>query len=235
MNTLKQIIEKDDTISGKLFDLFIQFLIILSLISFSVETLPDLNDNFKHLLKSLETSIVIIFTVEYLLRLIVADKKIKFVFSFYGLIDLFAILPFYMTTSLDLRSIRIFRLFRLFRIFKIFRYSQAIQRFKDAFFSIKEELFLFLMATGFLIYLSAVGIYYFENRAQPEQFKSIFHSLWWAVATLTTVGYGDIYPVTVGGKVFTFLILMIGLSIVAIPAGLIASALTKTCGDDEQG
>jgi voltage-gated potassium channel len=232
MNTLKQIIEKNDTVSGRLFDLFIQFLIILSLLSFSVDTLPDLNDNFKYFLKLLETSIVIIFTVEYLLRLIVAEKKIKFVLSFYGLIDLFAILPFYITTSLDLRSIRIFRLFRLFRIFKIFRYSRAIQRFRDAFFSIKEELVLFLLATGFLIYVSAVGIYYFENRAQPEQFKSIFHSLWWAVATLTTVGFGDIYPVTVGGKVFTFLILMIGLGIVAIPAGLIAAALTKTNGDD---
>ena len=78
-----------------------------------------------------------------------------------------------------------------------------------------------------LLYLSSVGIYYFESDAQPEQFKSVFHSLWWSVATLTTVGYGDVYPVTVGGKVFTFFVLMIGLGIVAVPAGLVASALAK--------
>lgn len=82
-----------------------------------------------------------------------------------------------------------------------------------------------------LLYLSAVGIYYFENEAQPEVFKSIFHSLWWALATLTTVGYGDIYPITVGGKIFTFFVLIIGVGIVAIPAGLIASAITVAKSD----
>ena len=78
-----------------------------------------------------------------------------------------------------------------------------------------------------MFYLSGVGIYYFENEAQPEAFSSIFHSLWWSVITLTTVGYGDIYPITAGGKIFTFFILIIGLGIVSIPAGLIASALSK--------
>jgi voltage-gated potassium channel len=78
-----------------------------------------------------------------------------------------------------------------------------------------------------LIYLSAVGIYYFENSAQPEQFSSIFSSLWWSVVTLTTVGYGDVYPITVGGRIFTFVILMIGLGIIAIPSGMISSALTE--------
>ena len=80
----------------------------------------------------------------------------------------------------------------------------------------------------FLLFLSSVGIYYFENPAQPEVFQSIFHSMWWAVATLTTVGYGDIYPITVGGKMFTAIMLFIGLGIVAVPTGLISSALTKT-------
>lgn len=89
----------------------------------------------------------------------------------------------------------------------------------------KEELILFFITTLFIIYIAAVGIYYFENAAQPENFKSVFHSLWWAVATLTTVGYGDIYPITVGGRFFTFLILMVGLSIVSVPAGLLTSAL----------
>ncbi len=79
----------------------------------------------------------------------------------------------------------------------------------------------------FMLYLSAVGIYYFENPAQPDKFSSIFESLWWSVTTLTTVGYGDAYPVTVGGRVFTFFILMIGLGVVAVPTGLLSSSLTK--------
>jgi len=96
-----------------------------------------------------------------------------------------------------------------------------------AFKSIKAELLIFFIASLFLLYVSAVGIYYFERNAQPEVFSSIFHSLWWAVATLITVGYGDIYPITIGGKVFTFIMLMIGLGIIAVPTALIAFALTK--------
>lgn len=145
-----------------------------------------------------------------------------------------AILPFYISTGIDLRSIRVFRFFRLARSFKLFRYNKAIQRFSTAFIMIKEELILFLFATAFLLYFSAVGIYYFENPAQPEQFQSIFDSLWWAVATLTTVGYGDVYPVTVGGKIFTFFVLLIGLGIVAVPAGLVSSALTMSLENEKQ-
>jgi len=231
---LKRIIEENDTTAGKAFDLFIQFLIVLSLVSFCIETLPNLGTNTKWILNTTEVIIIAIFTLEYLLRLFVADKKLKFVFSFYALIDLIAILPFYVARGIDLRSIRVFRLFRLIRAFKIFRYSKAIQRFKNAFLEVKEELILFLVATGFLLFIAAVGIYYFENPAQPEQFKSIFHSLWWAVATLTTVGYGDIYPITAGGKIFTSFIVIIGLGIIAVPTGLLASALTKTIKEDKQ-
>ena len=108
-----------------------------------------------------------------------------------------------------------------------------MNRFGKAIALAKEEAILFLLATIVLLYLSAVGIYYFEHQVQPEQFKSIPHSLWWAVATLTTVGYGDVYPITVGGKVFTFIILMIGLGIIAVPAGLVASALSKVREDEK--
>ena len=83
------------------------------------------------------------------------------------------------------------------------------------------------MVTSFLLYLSAVGIYYFENAAQPEKFKSVFHSLWWAVTTLTTVGYGDMYPITTGGKLFSTLIVFLGLGLVAVPSGLLATAFSK--------
>jgi voltage-gated potassium channel len=235
LGTLRKIVERNDTAAGRVFDLFIQVLILLSLVSFSIETLPDLSTSTRILLGRLEVITVLIFTAEYLLRLVVADKKLKFVFSFYGLIDLVAIAPFYFTTGVDLRSVRIFRLFRLFRTLKILRHSTALRRFRTAFCMIRTELLMFLTATVFLLFVSAVGIYYFENEAQPEVYKSIFHAMWWSAATLTTVGYGDIYPVTVGGKVFTFLMLMVGLGVVAVPTGLISSAMTKAIADVHQG
>jgi len=224
---LKQVVEKNDTRYGRILDLFIQFLILVSLVGFSVETLPDLTPSTRAILSLIETFCVVIFTIEYLLRISVADQKLKFIFSFYGLIDLIAILPFYIASGIDLRAVRMFRMFRVFRAFKLFRFSSAIERFRQAFNLIKAELILFFVATMFVIYLAAVGIYYFENVAQPELFKSVFHSLWWAVTTLTTVGYGEIYPITVGGKLFTFVILMVGLGIVAVPSGLLAAAMNK--------
>ena len=122
----------------------------------------------------------------------------------------------------------------MFRIFKLLKYNSAIDRLLFAFREIKKELFIFLIATIFLLYVSSVGIYYFENEAQPDQFKSVFHSMWWAVATLTTVGYGDVYPITLGGKLFTTFIVFIGMGLVAVPTGLLASALAKTIGKDKQ-
>jgi voltage-gated potassium channel len=234
MPSLKEIVEYNDSRESKIFNGFIEILIIISIISFSIQTLPDLTLKTREFLNILETVIVIIFTIEYILRSIVADNKLKYIFSFYGIIDLLAILPFYVTAGIDLRALRMFRLFRILRAFKLFRYSKAIKMFQKALKLIKEELIVFFLSTCFMLFLSAVGIYYFENPLQPDAFKSVFHSLWWAVITLTTVGYGDMIPITVGGKVFTFIILMIGLAIVAVPTGLITSAISRTKEYDEE-
>ena len=229
---LKEIVERTNTLPGRIFDYVVMFLIIFSLISFSVETLPDLSTAAREVLDQLEVVIVIIFTCEYFLRIFVADRKRDYIFSFYGIVDLLAIAPFYIMTTVDLRSIRVFRLLRIIRLLKLFRYGKAVERFQLALQMVREELILFSFVTLVLLWLSAVGIYYFENEAQPEHFASIFHSLWWAVATLTTVGYGDVFPVTIGGRIFTFFILLIGLGVVAVPAGLFASALTKVRQDE---
>ncbi|NLX14368.1 MAG: ion transporter [Phycisphaerales bacterium] len=234
--TLKQVIEQHDTRLGRAFDLFIQALIVLSLLSFSLETTPHLSEASRAWLGRFETFSVVLFTVEYLLRIYVARPRLSYIFSFFGIVDLLAILPFYIGLEIDLRSIRTFRLLRLFRIFKFARYSAAMRRFHLAVNIAKEEIILFLCATLILLYLAAVGIYYFESDAQPESFGSVFHCLWWAVATLTTVGYGDVFPITVGGKLFTFFILLIGLGVISVPAGLVASALGKArqLDEDEQ-
>ena len=222
---LKNIVESNDIAAGRTFDLVIQCLIIVSLVTFSIETLPNLSPRFQWWLYAIEIGTVAVFTIEYLLRLAVSDRKLKFAFSFFGIIDLLSILPFYISTGVDLRSIRAFRLLRLFRAFKLVRYSKAIQRFHRALIIAREELVLYFIVTVMLVYLAAVGIYYCETDSQPDKFTSVFHSLWWAVATLTTVGYGDIYPITTGGKIFTFLMLLVGLGIVSVPAGIVSSAL----------
>ena len=102
-----------------------------------------------------------------------------------------------------------------------------MSRFARAFALAKEEFALFVIATMMILFLAAVGIYYFERDAQPEAFASVFHSLWWAVTTLTTVGYGDVYPITVGGRFFAYIVVMVGLGVIAVPASVLASALTR--------
>ncbi len=231
---IKSIVEINDNPVSRFFSLCIQALILVSIVTFSMETIPDLDPKTRSILHFVETFCVIIFTIEYLLRIYVANHKLKFIFSFFGLIDFLAILPFYLAFGVDLRSLRALRFLRLFRIFKLVRYNRAMTQFTRAIKSAKEQIFLFIFITLILIYFAAVGIYYFENQAQPEHFSSIFDSLWWAIITLTTVGYGDVYPITIGGKMFTFFILMIGLGIVAIPTGIISSALTKSVDPDDK-
>ncbi|MFT4848205.1 MAG: voltage-gated potassium channel [Sediminicola sp.] len=231
---IKSIIELNDNRLSRFFGFSIQILIILSVITFSVETIPDLKPQTRSILKSFELLCVIVFSIEYLLRVYVADRKIKFIFSFFGIVDLLAILPFYLAFGIDLRSIRAFRFFRLFRLFKLVRYNRAIKHFARAIAIAREEILLFFFITLILIYLSAVGIYYFEHEVNPKHFSSIFDSLWWAIITLTTVGYGDAVPVTAGGRVFTFIILMIGLGVVAIPTGILSSALTRSIEEKEE-
>jgi voltage-gated potassium channel len=227
MINVKKLIEDDDTWYGKSFDLFIQFLIVLSIITFSIETIPTISAESRRLLRVIEIVCVLFFTAEYLTRIIVSDNKLKFIFSFYGIFDILAILPFYVSTGIDLRALRAVRLLRLIKIFRLGMYSKAAKRFYLALSIAKEELVLYVFLSLILIFFSAMGIYYFEREVQPDTFSSVFLSLWWAIITLTTVGYGDVYPLTIGGRIFTFFVLIIGLGFIAFPTGLIASALTR--------
>ena len=224
---LRAVIEDTSTVKGKIFDYFIQVLILLSLLAFTIETFPDNSKSTIKLLNTFEFLCVIIFSVEYLLRVFVSKKPLKYIFSFYGIIDFLAIFPFYLKSIYDLRALRAFRIFRIFRALKLIRYNRALNRFNIASKIVKEELILFLILTSIFVFIASAGIYFFENEAQPENFSSVIHSGWWAIVTLTTVGYGDVYPITVGGKIFTTFIVLIGVGIVTIPAGLVASALSK--------
>lgn len=227
MTTLKDIIERIDNRPGRIFDACIQVLIVISIVMFTAETLPSLNDNTRSWLRGFEIFSVAVFSAEYALRLWVATPRRAYAFSFFGIVDILAIAPSLIGAGIDLRSIRALRMLRLFRLFKLARYSAATRRFHTALAIAKEEIVLFLAAALVLLYLASVGIYYFESEAQPDRFGSVFDCMWWSVATLTTVGYGDVYPVTPGGKIFTFFMLVIGLGVISVPAGLVASALGK--------
>ena len=224
---LRRIVQETDTPAGRVFDLIVLVLIAVSLITFSLETLPNLPAAAHKAFAFSEIVITLLFTLEYGLRIVTAPRKKDYIFSLYGIVDLIAILPFYVASGIDLRALRAVRMLRIFRILKLAGYSKVIIDFGQAIRHAKEQFIIFAIAALVVLYVSAAGIYYFEHEAQPQQFASIFHSLWWAVATLTTVGYGDVYPITAGGKIFTFVVLMWGLGIVAVPAGIIASSLSS--------
>ena len=224
---IRSIVEDNTTKRGRIFDYFIQALIFISLISYSIETIPNNSIETISILNFIEYFTVIVFTAEYLVRIYSSKRPISYVVSFYGIVDFLAVIPFYLSIGLDLRSLRAFRIFRIFRALKIVRYNKALKRFGIAARIVKEEVILFFIIIVIFIFLVSSGIYFFENEAQPEAFKSVPHSFWWTIVTLTTVGYGDVYPITLGGKIFTFFVLIIGVAVVTVPAGLVATALGK--------
>jgi voltage-gated potassium channel len=134
--------------------------------------------------------------------------------------------------AFNLQAVRVFRLLRLLRLFKLVRYTDAVYRFRRAFLIARDDLVLFGVVALIVVYLSGMGIYHFEHEVQPDRFASVFDGLWCAVVTLTTVGYGDLYPVTAGGRLFTFVVLILGLGVIAVPSGLLASALSRVRAEE---
>ncbi len=202
-------------------------LILLSAISIALETMPELPFSFRVSLARFEIVVLVIFALEYLTRIICSPRPLRYIFSFWGLIDLLAVLPLLAILSPQWMAIRVFRLLRLIRLLKLFRTSRALDRMARAFRAVRGELIVFAVLAGLMLYVAAVGIYIFEHPVQPEEFSSIPKSLWWAVASLTTVGYGDMVPVTLGGRIFTTVVLFVGLGIVAGPAAIITTALLE--------
>ena len=222
---------------NKYFIQFIYGLIILNVIALILESYQELQVEFRNIFYWFEVFSVIIFTIEYLFRLWVSDlepkyegsnvmKRFKFATSTLGLIDIFAILPFYlpMIFPFDLRMIRILRLFRLLRIFKLGRYSKSLQTINNVFKETKAELTITFFVAFVLLVLSSTLMFYIEGDAQPEKFSNIGNAFWWSIATLTTVGYGDVYPITAMGKVLSAFIALIGIGFIALPTGIISSA-----------
>lgn len=214
---------------------FLYALIVINVIALILESYQEIQSAYQTILDSIEIFSVIIFTIEYFLRIWAADylsnessfkSRLKFLFSPLGIIDLLAILPFYLPLIMviDLRVVKVLRLFRLLRIFKLSRFSKSLTTIIQVFKETKADLIITAFVTFILLVLSSTLMYYFEKEAQPIKFASIGHAFWWSVATLTTVGYGDVYPVTGIGKLLSGLTALIGIGFVALPTGIISSA-----------
>ncbi|MFY0601771.1 MAG: ion transporter [Cyclobacteriaceae bacterium] len=226
--------EGDDRLS-KRFDIFIMSMILLNVAAVILETVENIHNEFIEVFYYFEIVSIIIFSIEYLGRLWTCTYfekykhpfwgRIKFIFSFAGLIDLLAILPFYLPLvfAMDGRFLRMLRLFRVLRIFKMGRYSTAFNLIVKVVSKRKEELLITLTIVLVMLILASSMMYYIEHEAQPDNFSSIPETMWWGVATLTTVGYGDVYPVTGFGKVLGAFIAILGVGIFALPAGIIAA------------
>ena len=235
--------------ASKIFDWMIMILIALSIISIILESFKNIYTRHQTMFRMFEAITITVFTVEYLLRIWTAEylypeakhPRLKYVFSFMALIDLFAILPFFLPFfSADLRFLRmmrLFRLFRLLRVFKLGRYLDALQVIVKVIRESGPQLVMSVVICFFVMLFSAIIMYSVENPEQPEQFPNVISALWWAICTLTTVGYGDVYPVTAIGKFLTSLISVVGIGIIAIPTGIIAAGfnrvITKEKGEDE--
>ncbi len=224
---------------SRTFDFFLMVLIILNVFAVMLETVDSFYAKYGQVLKVFEVFSVSVFTIEYLLRVWVCTEnprfshpvrgRIKFIFTPFGIVDLVAILPFYIPTvfPMDLRFMRAVRLFRIFRIFKVGRYYRAWELLVDVLRDKKEELLVTVFAIVIGLVIVSSLMYFAEHDAQPEVFSSIPASLWWAVITLTTVGYGDIYPVTFWGKLLAGVVSILGIGLFALPAGILASGFSE--------
>ena len=203
-----------------------------------LETEESIFTKFKILFSTFEVLSIAVFTIEYLLRLWVCTEepkyhspvicRLRYALAPLSLVDLFSFLPFYLPfTNLDLRFLRALRLFRLFRIFKIGRYSQSVTLLVRVLRSKKEELVITLFSGLILLIIASSLVFVAEHDAQPDVFSSIPASMWWGAVTLTTVGYGDIYPKTILGKFLGAFIAILGIGLFALPAGIIASGFSS--------
>ena len=243
-----EIIQKgqDGDKASKVFDNFIIILICINVISIFIETF-SISADVSHVFKLIEIFSVIVFTIEYLLRVWTAPllypessslkATFKYIFSFMALIDLLAILPFYFPffIKIDLRILRALRLIRLFRLFKMNRYTSALTTVFTVIKNKASELLSSIFVDFILMLISSVFMYTIESPVQPEVFQNGFSGLWWAVATFTTVGYGDIYPITTAGRILSMIMAVLGIALVAVPTGIISSGFMelnqKKCED----
>lgn len=240
-----EIFFEQDNKLGQIIDKLILLLIVVNLVSIMLASIESLSQNYGNLFRIIEVFSILVFTTEYCLRLYSSDYKknsphgqsrLRYAFSFMALVDLLAILPFYIPVSMlpDLRFLRALRMFRAFRVFRMLKFSRSLNLIWTVLRNEKRNLLITTFAMLIMLILSAFLMYEAEHDTQPEVFASIFHSLWWAVATLTTVGYGDVFPVTILGKIISSIVALLGIALVALPSGIIASGFMTELAKEKE-
>jgi voltage-gated potassium channel len=223
---------------SRTFDIFILTLIFMNVAAVVVGTVESIYSRWTRLFDSFEVFSVIVFTIEYVARVwsCVSNERyrdgfrarLRFMRQPLPVVDLVAVLPFYLPfLGVDLRFVRMFRIVRMLRLAKVGRYYSSLTLIRDTIRARKEELVLSFAILLTLLLLSASGIYYCENEAQPDKFSSIPGALWWSVVTLTTVGYGDAYPVTGAGKFFASVVAILGIGMFALPTGILGASFVE--------
>jgi voltage-gated potassium channel len=225
--------DKNDNV-GKFIDLFLILLITVNIIAVVLETVDTIREQYENWFFLIEVFSVAVFSVEYLVRIWTCVEseeaseknwqRLRYATSPMAIIDLMAILPFYLSffVAFDLRFLRVLR---LLRVFKLTRYSSAMSMLLDVFREEASAFFAGFFILIVLLILAASGAYLVEHSVQPDKFGSIPHAMWWAMATLTTVGYGDVTPITPLGQLFGALVTVVGVGMAALPAGILASGL----------
>ena len=224
-----EIIFEAETKAGKRFDVALLWLIVLSVAVVMLESVGYIHDEHGDLLFTLEIVFTIIFTIEYVMRLLVVQKPWKYAFSFFGLVDLLSIIPTYLAIfsigSSSLLVIRILRLMRIFRVLKLIGFVKEGQMLRKALNASRHKISVFLLAVSSSVVVLGTVMYLVEG---PENgFTSIPRSIYWAVITLTTVGYGDIYPHTPVGQALASIVMILGYAIIAVPTGIVSSEMVK--------
>lgn len=226
---LYEIIFEADTRAGRIFDLSLIILILVSIFLVIIDSIEPVHDKYYYELRIAEWIITIIFTVEYILRIYTVYKPVKYVLSFYGLIDLIAILPGYIififSAGQNLLVIRAIRLLRIFRILKLSQYTSAGRLLALALYRSREKIFMFLMVILALVIIFGTIMYLVEGR--ENGFTSIPVGIYWTIVTITTVGFGDITPVTGFGRLIASIIMVLGYAIIAVPTGIVTSEFLR--------
>ena len=229
---LHAVIFEADTPAGKRFDVALLWAIVLSVAAVLVESVSSVRESCGTALRAAEFVFTGLFTVEYVLRLLAVRRPWKYVFSFYGLVDLLSILPTFVELLLpgaaSLRVVRMLRLLRVFRVLKLVGFLREAQIFRDALFASRRKITVFLSAVLVLVTLLGTLVYMVEDA--EAGFTSIPRSIYWAIVTVTTVGYGDIAPQTVPGQIIASLMMILGYAILAVPTGIVGAELARsTC------
>lgn len=231
-NKLYDIIFEADTPAGKTFDISLLIVILLSILFVMLESVSYVSIAYGKHLKIAEWCITLIFTVEYALRIWVVNKPFKYVFSFYGIIDLLSVLPTYIAIFLpggqSLMVIRALRLLRVFRILKISRFINEGQTISKALSASRAKISVFLFVV--LISVTIIGTFMYMIEGEAHGFTSIPRSIYWAIVTITTVGYGDIAPQTALGQLLASFTMILGYAIIAVPTGIVSAEFSRAKG-----